>query len=381
MSITVDDMYLRHQVQLSQYSTGQMQIMSDILKVSHDKIVAILNRKDITKFNRERQLVLLRDVSKLLSDAYAGGATYSKAESKKLAKVESKFNHEALVELSPEEQAMMRVTGTTIAAAAASTPYQGGTMGKWYASLEANERRVVVGTIRQGFVLGRTNSEVVNDLRPVFNKATNDLKTVVRSGVQHMASVARQLTLEENSDIVDGIEWLSTLDGRTTIEICAPRDGMAYTLKGEPIEHGFPFLGGPGNAHWNCRSTSIPMLKGADQDIDRVGFDYNKETSSRATSTVRFDKDSKTVVGKGVRNPDAVRRGAGRQYAGGTQYGDWLRTQPAWFQNSVLGETKGRLFRKGGLNISKFSEADGIPLSLSQLKVQNPTAWSRAGLN
>ena len=62
---------------------------------------------------------------------------------------------------------------------------------------------------------------------------------------------------------------------------------------------------------------------------------------------------------------------------GGTQvnadvnYYDWLKSQPAAFQDDVLGNTKGAIFRNAGLSTDQFKAATvdryGNPLTLGQM--------------
>ena len=62
---------------------------------------------------------------------------------------------------------------------------------------------------------------------------------------------------------------------------------------------------------------------------------------------------------------------------GGTQvnadvsYYDWLKSQPAAFQDDVLGKTKGAIFRNAGLSTEQFKAATvdryGNPLTIEQM--------------
>jgi hypothetical protein len=74
--------------------------------------------------------------------------------------------------------------------------------------------------------------------------------------------------------------------------------------------------------------------------------------------------------------------GGGTSQAG--NYYNWLRTQPAGFQNEVLGSTKGKLFRNAGLDSKEFrqlvSNNFDEPLTLAQIRLKEPEAFERAGL-
>ena len=63
-----------------------------------------------------------------------------------------------------------------------------------------------------------------------------------------------------------------------------------------------------------------------------------------------------------------------------TTYESWLRRQSAGFQDDVLGKTKGRLFRRGKLELDKFVDASGKTLTLNQLRKMEPEVFNRLKL-
>ena len=52
-----------------------------------------------------------------------------------------------------------------------------------------------------------------------------------------------------------------------------------------------------------------------------------------------------------------------------TTYDQWLRRQPAAFQDEVLGRTKGKAFRKGA-TVDDFVDALGRPVSAADVSRQ-----------
>ena len=56
------------------------------------------------------------------------------------------------------------------------------------------------------------------------------------------------------------------------------------------------------------------------------------------------------------------------QVASETNYGEWLKRQPAAFQDEVLGPARGRLFRSGTETVHSFVDSRGKQLTLKQLK-------------
>jgi hypothetical protein len=132
-----------------------------------------------------------------------------------------------------------------------------------------------------------------------------------------------------NSALLEGYEWVATLDGSTTL-VCAGRDGNIY-----PIGTGAPTP----PAHWGCRSTTVPVVK--------EQFDAGRDVSG--TRPAKGSSGAKNVSGK-------------------TTYSDWLHRQKAGFQDEVLGPGRGKLFREHDLPVSTFTDASGIQYSLEELQ-------------
>lgn len=61
-------------------------------------------------------------------------------------------------------------------------------------------------------------------------------------------------------------------------------------------------------------------------------------------------------------------------------YAAWLKRQPVAVQDRVLGVTRARLFRAGGLTIDRFTDALGRTLTLEQLAAIEPAAFRKAGV-
>jgi hypothetical protein len=118
--------------------------------------------------------------------------------------------------------------------------------------------------------------------------------------------------------VVKGVEWVSTLDNRTT-PICISRDGKIYPVGKGPRPP----------AHINCRSVTAPVLEA----IEGV-TPFTRQT-----------------------------------------YREWLAKQSAATQDEILGRARGALLRSGGLSVDKFVDKAGKVLTLEQLKEKNAKAF------
>jgi hypothetical protein len=146
---------------------------------------------------------------------------------------------------------------------------------------------------------------------------------------------------------VRGYRWVSILDSATS-QICRSLSGQVFRFGKGPIPP----------AHPNCRSSIVAELLGKWTKRDARG---------------RFAKDERTQPAQGG---DAV--------PVRLTYYEWLKTQPAEFQDDILGVTRGALFRKGGLSAEAFArlnlDRNFEPMTLDEMRKRAPLVFKRAGL-
>ena len=232
----------------------------------------------------------------------------------------------------------------SVVAAMRRTPFEGLKLSEWTARFNQNDFQRTWSTIVRGVTIGQTNDEIVravvgsrglrfkDGVREVSRRSA---RTLVRTSTIHAATQGREAVWEANSDLIDGVLWVSTLDGRTT-PICQSLDGDT-----------FPTGEGPRPPiHFNCRSAVTPIVKGADE----LGL------------------------------PPATRASMDGQVPEDVTYQDWLGGRSAEFQDEVLGPTKGALFRRGGVKLDRFVDEGGKPLTIEDLRRRVPKAFTEAGL-
>lgn len=211
----------------------------------------------------------------------------------------------------------------------------------------------VTGAIRRGYFEGRTTEQVVRDVigtkagnyrDGILDMSRRNARTVVHTGLQHVANTARVETMKANEDIVDGYRWVSTLDGRTS-ETCRSLDGKQFDIGKGPVPP----------AHPNCRSTTVPVLKSWRElgiDIDEIPPGQRASQDGPVSSTLT--------------------------------YYEWLKRQPASFVEEALGTTRAALFLRGGLDADEFARLqlnrNFEPLTLAELREKAPKVFERAGV-
>lgn len=217
-----------------------------------------------------------------------------------------------------------------------SKPFQGELLSGWYDDLSKKAQKLVSRSIRAGVVEGKTVPEMVQSLRGtragnykdgILNVTRRDAESIVRTSVNHTVTEARDETYGANADLLDGWRFVATLDGRTTL-LCASLDGQTFPLGEGPKPP----------RHFNCRSTTAPLLKSY------------KEMGLKIKSL-----------------PEGVRESVDGSVPKKTTYGEWLKTKDASFQDEVLGPARGQLFREGKVGIADFIDESGKMYTLKQL--------------
>jgi len=333
------DASTRHQVFLQRYGGGESKKAISYLTRLRHKINARLAQEP-TDFQRHRLTALLDDVSQMVAILMNDMSGAVKHGMGKLALNEASFSATLYGKAStvdftiPSDEQLI----TAVNAAPMAAPVGMKTITIDEALKEFGKKKAVqiAQTISDGVTLGQTTPEIIRAVSGLMNtQIRRQADALVRTAVNHTSSVARAMVYEDNEELLEGYQWVATLDGRTTM-ICGSRDGEVYQQGSGPMPP----------AHWNCRSTTIPKVKEA------------------------FNVGSKL---KGAR-PFKGAKGAGTT-SGRTTYGGWLKKQPVEFVDEALGVERSRLFRAGKLSIDKFTDPTGRVYTLQQLQGMNPFAF------
>lgn len=306
----------------------------------------LLADKELSGMTRKQQLRLLTIINKEVTEVYKIEERKTFASMKDFSRSEQDFSLQMLdkgVE-APVSSTTARSTDKLVF----GTPTNFGGPKKVVISSALRQfgrakTNNILRAVSDGITQGQTNQQIRSGVNAVTSQlATRHADTLVRTIVNHVSTGSRDALYKKNRDIIKEVRWSSVLDGRTS-EICQSLDGNVYPIDSGPRPP----------AHPNCRSTVVPVIK-PEHDI-LPGIE---------TKTTRFARgaEGKVQVGSKV------------------SYGPWLKSQPAAFQNEVLGPARAALFRKGNLPIDKFVSKNLKPLNLKQLKRLHPTSFDKAGI-
>lgn len=364
------DASLRHAIGLRRLSAGEVRQAIKLLEKSDAELVAKLRKRlarpGARDFTSRRYQELLKSVREMRTDTMLTARKAVTRDVKRIARIEQEFERRILTSTIPVRLELATVQPATLNALVTSKPFSGGTnaartLSQWFGGLQRSDATRLTEAISLGVTQGETIDQIVRRVAGTRSKGYTDgalaisrreATAVVRTAVNHASNVAREELWKANSDIIAGVQWVSTLEGNTCL-LCGSRDGNAAAPDGGKLPKGAIPLDPSGArppAHPNCRCLMIALL---DQEgiADRAG--------------VRPEKSDINV------GPISAK----------TRYDDWLGGQSAKFQDSVLGKKKGALFRRGGLELSHFVDRQGTEVTLSDLARTNPDAFKKAGMN
>jgi len=345
------DEAIRRQVVLERLKSGQVQdfntIFPDLAAIIRAKSAGI----DVTGATRTAFNQWLKAFEKDVFKAYGDQIKLLTPELEKIAGVYAALEAGDITKTIIGKVNMKLVSPKQAFKFAEALPlaFNGQSMEGFIGDLAGNETARVIGTFKKGFFQGKTNQQLVREVigtkarrfkDGILDVSRRNAETVVRTSVQHVASASRNAVWENNKDIVDKYEWVSTLDSRTSNQ-CKSLDGQKWPVGEGPTPP----------IHPNCRSTTVAVLS------DEFKFLSEGRTRSSIDGPIPADQS----------------------------YYDWLKTQDEAFQNTALGPTRAKLFRDGGLSADEFRNLgigkDFKALSLAEMQLEEPGAFKAAGLS
>lgn len=197
-------------------------------------------------------------------------------------------------------------------------------------SLESQFFNVWDSNVREGYLLGTPTQKIVSKVvgkqaqnaklaeAGAMQQFKNSVMANTRTALQAMANDTRKLVMQKNEDLIDGYQWVGTLDRRTCL-VCGSLDGKEKKKITD--------FGNQPPIHFNCRCLILPKINGYDElDDDDTRASENGEVSGKIT------------------------------------YNDWLKSQPENIQKEVLGVTRFERFQKEN-DVSEFvNDGKVVPL-------------------
>lgn len=380
------DAAVRHQVAVRRYASGEV---NDVLKYLEgadreltarlrERLAALTAAGKPADFTSRRWKALLTDIKAARKETIAHVKKNVTGNLQEFARNEHDNEIEMLKSAIPIEVGFASVDLRQLRAIVTTHPFAGHPLGDWFSGLAAADQSSLVGAIRMGMVQGES---IPNIMRRVAGTEANlwrdgalaatrrKTEAVVRTAVNSVSNEARNAVWEENSDIISALRWTSTLDGRTT-PICMKRDGQLVAIGGRDLPLDTPMeqiLIPPAArppAHVNCRSVMVAVIDGVGVLGNRP---FVRDTRRPEAREVDFRTEAKRT-GRPI--ADIRKEWADKnigQVPAKTTYNDWLRDQPAAFQDEVLGPSRAEIFRQGKVTVDQFVDSRGKFMTLKDL--------------
>ena len=259
----------------------------------------------------------------------------------------------------------------------------GKTIQQWFGDLEYKISSRIFQSVQKGIVEGMTLHSIMQTIRGIDGFKPGVLKTnrqsaeiMARTTINAVANRSRLEMFRANADVIDGVQWLATLDYRTCI-ICGSYDGKIWT-KEKLYEVKVP------PAHPNCRCVLIPYIdigNGIDADgstrpAEAENFDLlaRKKYDANPHAKKKYDELSHEYRRKlRYAAMEEFRQQTGdspyRQVKGNMTFADYLKAQPESFQREWLGKTRFELYQSGKLSLDQMVHPDsGFKRTIEELR-------------
>ena len=259
----------------------------------------------------------------------------------------------------------------------------GATIAEWFQRWQRGDLERIASAVQKASVEQLTIAEISKLIRGTKEKnyldgilAATQVSAVrlARTIVNGVSNNARMETIKENSDVIDGVEFVGTLDGKTC-QYCAAYDGHIWRGEDAGKARRPPL-------HPNCRCTIIPYVElkdengnvveleadrpAANADFDKLAKDsYNQQAREKGWSRRWEDLSASTRLKYFYKAQKNFEKETGKkafeQVSGKTTFEEYFKAQPESFKSSRLGANATSSTNKGSSKTNKsFLQTWGI---------------------
>ena len=313
--------------------------LANDFNVTIKDILAFLQRvvfnKEIGDLSQKEVNIVIKKTDSQLKTLFGAFITNLKTDWRGL------FNHRYEVDSPKNIKALQKYADEVFAKPLRLDGKMGITLDELLDAFTDTERKKITNAIRLAHHDGLPNAKLIQMIRGtrarnyqdgILATTTRHAKTIAHTGTAIVASQAKQQFIHDNKDIIKGIKILATLDLRTS-GICRGLDGVFMPLDKARYP---PY-------HYNCRSSFEIVYDGYQTPKQRASMDGVVKNQT---------------------------------------YYEWLKNQPARYQDEVLGKTRAKLFRDGGMTVERFRalqlDKHFTPLTLEQMRALEPRAFKKA---
>ena len=375
---------IRHQIGLLRLSGSVQKKILALLDATEKDVADAVKRRLKRGLSVSSQQATINAIKGIRSKAWEKSATVWRDEMRALAQAEPEFLSTALKTVAPVTLDLVIPSIATLNAIVVKSPFEGKVLKEWAKSVAAADIARLEQQIRIGVTQGESAALIARRLvgsvqQGGRNGATEitrqNAAAITRTAINGISNQAKRAFYVANSDLFSEELYVATLDARTT-PICQSLDGKFFPIGKGPI----PPL------HFNCRSLRVASLNGEAIGTRPMNASTRRQLLGEYTKGKSFTAATRDALPRGHKTAfDTFARQRVRELTGVVDakvtYQEFLTRQSTAFQNEVLGPTRGKLFRSGGLPLTKFVNRQGDELTLAQLASSDKNAFIKAGLN
>lgn len=263
-----------HTVDLMRVSESlRRDIITDLEALEQELAFDLMRAAGKSDLSLARMSALFAQTRQTIDTAYGKIADASEPSLRSIAAAIGRKTLDAVNALAKVELMSVGLTKEQVISIAGRTVIHGKFPWQWWKSQAPSLRTRFANQIRLGQYRGETVDQLIRRIRGTkANGYTDGLMQVpkyqaealVRTSVIAVSNEAKLASYLNNRDVIRAIQWVATLDDRTT-EICRDLNGKVWILPASgdkdsdyiPEGHSTPFPGA--TAHWNCRSVQVPV--------------------------------------------------------------------------------------------------------------------------
>jgi len=269
------DMLVAQSVNLQDFEAGLASRSRAFMKDLEEELVADIAKIDPTapvrnRYKRERLDTLLVQTRGTIGTHYSEISKHHKEQMSGLAKATAKGTKDAVNSVLRGNVATVALTPEQLKSIVNSTLTEGAPSAKWWRGQDSATQDRFAAEMRKGMARGegvpdlikrvrgastgkrtvvvnaKGKRKVIHEFKGGFmDKTTREAEALVRTTTQNIANTAKIETYKANQDVLN--------------DICKGLDGLTWDFEGNPIGHDKQFPGA--TAHWQCRSTQVPLIK------------------------------------------------------------------------------------------------------------------------
>lgn len=248
----------RHAIFVERFGHGRYNDLEPILNDMRDKLVARLNKENLTEFQIVRSTALLADIDSIMAKSFQQFELELNGHIKDFSAYEGGFNTRMLagaISVDAVEPSITQLNAALINTDMVLTQASGAvdrlTINQAIERFSPKKSQEIRSLIQQGFIGGETTDEITRKVINQVNKRTKpQARALVSTTISSTSNQAHTETARANSDILRGEQIIATLDSHTS-DVCISADKTIWKVGEGP----HPPL------HYNCRSLRVMLVE------------------------------------------------------------------------------------------------------------------------